>query len=106
MNFLRERHRARLSTVARSVRRSPWSAVSLGTALVVISKFYRLPVQEARWAHFPIIAAASEWTTKAVPSYRTPRAVANSTGVGTHSPLLMRVAIAPTNSPGSIGFDR
>jgi len=27
-------------------------------------------------------------------------------GVRTHSPLLMRVAIAPTNSPGSIGFGR
>ena len=49
-------------------------AVSLGTALVVISGFYRLPVQETRVYFLSIIAKVSKWTTKAVPSNRTPKA--------------------------------
>jgi hypothetical protein len=49
-------------------------AVSLGTALVVISGFYRLPGQEARVCFLPLIARISKRTTKAVPSPRTPKA--------------------------------
>ncbi|HMB28817.1 MAG TPA: hypothetical protein VKS99_11965, partial [Blastocatellia bacterium] len=46
----------------------------LGTALVVISGFYRLPIQETRAGFHPIIAVISKLTTKAVPNYRTPKA--------------------------------
>jgi hypothetical protein len=46
----------------------------LGTALVVISGFYRLPGQETRVGFLSIMARVSIWTTKAVPSNRTPKA--------------------------------
>src|SRR5215510_1426713 len=46
----------------------------LGTALVVISGFYRFPRQRTEWVSSPIIAAGSKWTTKSVPSNRTPKA--------------------------------
>src|SRR5262245_16298582 len=46
----------------------------LGTALVVISGFYRFPRQRTEWVSSPIIAAGSKWTTKSVPSHRTPKA--------------------------------
>src|SRR6266542_3696301 len=46
----------------------------LGTALVVISGFYRLPVQETRVSFPSAIAIISKMTTKAVPSPRTPKA--------------------------------
>jgi len=46
----------------------------LGIALVVICGFYRLPGQETRAGFLTIIARVSKWTTKAVPSNRTPKA--------------------------------
>jgi hypothetical protein len=46
----------------------------LGAALAVVSKFHKLPRRETRWAHYRIIAAVSEWNTKAAPSRRTPKA--------------------------------
>ncbi len=45
-----------------------------GTALVVISGFYILPVQETRVGFLSIIAAESKMTTKAVPGNGAPKA--------------------------------
>jgi len=49
-------------------------AVSLGTALVVISDSKYLHKTKATVGEFPIIVAVSKMTTKAVPSNRTPKA--------------------------------
>jgi hypothetical protein len=45
-----------------------FGAPLLGTALVVISGFYRLPGQETRVGFLSIMARVSKWITKAVPS--------------------------------------
>jgi len=47
---------------------------ALGTALVVICGFYRLQGEETLVGFLSIIARVSKWTTKAVPSARTPKA--------------------------------
>src|SRR5262245_20888006 len=39
-------------------------------------RFYRLSAQRTQWGLFPIIASILKGTTKAVPSNRTPKAVA------------------------------
>jgi len=49
----------------------------LGTALVVISDSTYLRDKGPEWAPSPVIAADSKMTTKAVPSNRTPKAVAD-----------------------------
>ncbi len=46
----------------------------LGTALVVILDSTDFRDKGPEWAPSPIIAAGSKWTTKAVPSTRTPKA--------------------------------
>jgi hypothetical protein len=51
-----------------------FGAPGLGTALVVISGFYRLLVQDTRVSFLSIIAMISKWSTKAVPNYRIPKA--------------------------------
>ncbi len=52
----------------------------LGTALVVISDLTDFRNKGPEWASPPIIATESKLTTKAVPSNRTPKAVAISSG--------------------------
>jgi hypothetical protein len=47
---------------------------AFGTALVVIYGFYSLPGKETRVGLLSIVAKVSNWTTKAVPNARTPKA--------------------------------
>jgi len=51
-----------------------FGAPALGTALVFICGFYRLPVLGTRVDFLSIIARVSKWTTKAVPSNGAPNA--------------------------------
>jgi hypothetical protein len=50
-----------------------FGAPLLGTALVVILESTDFGDKAPHWAFFPIIAAESKWTTKAVPSNGAPK---------------------------------